>query len=84
MDANVWYHLAVATFNLRDYSMANEHAEKACQLRGDYIDSMILSAKCKSELFMFSDAISIWNKILVIEPDNQRAKMEIKTLNETK
>ncbi len=78
IDANVWFHLAQAYFNLGDYMMANETALKAAQLRNDSADVLIISGLSLRDMGQHKEAAKIWERLLAIEPNNELALSELK------
>ncbi len=82
IDANVWYHLAQAYFNLGNYTMANETALKAAKLRSDSADVLVLSGLSLRDLGQNREARKVWERLLSIEPNNQLALMELKMIND--
>lgn len=82
IDANVWYHLAQAYFNLGNYTMANETALKAAKLRSDSADVLVLSGLSLRDMGHNREAKKVWERLLCIEPNNQLALMELKMIND--
>jgi tetratricopeptide (TPR) repeat protein len=81
IDANVWYHLAQAYFNLGNYTMANETALKAAKLRSDSADVLVLSGLSLRDLGLHQEAKKVWERLLLVEPNNQLAIMELEMIN---
>ncbi len=81
IDANVWFHLAQAYFNLGNYVMANETALKAAQIRSDSADVLVLSGLSLRDLGHHREAKKVWERLLILEPNNQLALMELDMIN---
>ncbi|MCP4129897.1 MAG: SpoIIE family protein phosphatase [bacterium] len=84
IDANVWGHLAEAYFNLKNYTMADRTAQKAAQLRNNFVDALEISGLSLMKLGKIKDAVQLWKKILVINPAHERAKKELNRIKEAK
>ena len=84
IDANVWFHLAQAYFNLGDYVMANKTALKAAQIRNESTDVLIISGLSLRDLGQHDEAEKIWKRLLSIEPENQLALFELENISNIK
>ncbi len=77
VDANVWYHLALAHFNLGHFESANATARRASQLRNDFVDALVICGLSLKRLEQPDEAAEIWRRVLEIDANNEIAKMEL-------
>ncbi len=77
VDANVWYHLALAHFNLGEFDSANNTARRASQLRNDFVDALVICGLSLKRLERSEEAGKIWRRVLEIDSNNEIARLEL-------
>lgn len=80
-DANVWYNLAWAHYCLNDFTGTIKYSSRASSLKGNFIDAMMLTGLSLKKTGNRKEARRIFEKILVIDPDNDMAELELRDLN---
>lgn len=76
-DADGFYLLALAQFNMKVYTESLSAALTACQLKNNFKRAMFIAAYSFKELKNKDEEIRIWKKILSIDPSNKTAAEEL-------
>jgi len=79
-DANVWFNLAWAHYCLDDYPATLKYASRATNLKGNFVDAMMLTALSLKKTGERREAQKVFEKVLSIDPDNDLAELELRDI----
>ncbi|MCU0847096.1 MAG: SpoIIE family protein phosphatase [Spirochaetes bacterium] len=76
-DADSLGMIAASFFNIKDYAAAMEYATEAGNLRPDYKNALTILGLSLKKLNRKDESISVWERLLAIDPENSVASAEI-------